>query len=188
MYCRTGACSRLPHRNKKVPEKNGRLSPELFLFFKGRCELLEAFFKGRPGAGDVDALEAAAFAAEYMAAVEPEMGFFDDAVIQFLAVESVVAEVEPDEIGSFWFDEMDLGQFLGEKAAGTVEVLPEVGLQLPEPVRPVGIGGLGRGQAEGIWLAIAGCLEGVQEAAAVGGILDKDIGNLQTGQVEAFAW
>src|SRR5574344_361690 len=70
-------------------------------------QLPEALLDGGPGAGDVEALEAGAFAAEDVAAVEPKPGIVLDAFIEGVVAEAVGAEVEPEQIGALRLDEAD---------------------------------------------------------------------------------
>ena len=84
-----------------------------FLVFMSRLakclgEILKSRFECRPRAGDVDALEAAAARTEDGAVVEPEMSLADDLFVECFVRESVGAEVEPEEIGSFGGDDLYL--------------------------------------------------------------------------------
>ena len=119
-------------------------------------EMFEAIFERAPGAGDVEALEAAARLAEDVAGVEPEVGVVDDDVVELLVRETVGREVKPEKISTFGLNQRDLGHPFGEERFRLLVVALDVGQELLEPVGAVLIGGLGGEEAARVGLAVAG--------------------------------
>ena len=154
---------------------------------EGACERFEPFFERRPGAGDVEALEACAAGAENGAVIEPEAGLVDDLPVERLRFQAVGAEVEPEQVGAFGFDELHLGQTFGEEALRVRDVFLQVGEQRVEPRAAFAVSRLRRQKAEKIWFAVACAVDFLLEPLAQVFFCDEDVRELQPGEVEGLA-
>ena len=68
--------------------------------------MVDCPFEVRTLRGDVDADEAIAPCAEYVAAIEPKLRFVFDETLQLPGVETERAAIDPGEIGALRFDEL----------------------------------------------------------------------------------
>ena len=153
---------------------------------EGGLEVLETILEGLPGAGDVYPLEVGAGGAEDVAAVEPEVGFMDDDVVEFFVAEAIGGEIEPEEVGAFGFDELDFGHVFGEESFCFLVVRLDVSQEFLEPFAAVFVGGLCGKESQGVWLAVAGCEDLGAEFPAQLVVFNEDVGNLQSGEVEGL--
>ena len=78
-------------------------------------------------AGYIDALEAVAFLAKNVAAVQPELGLVNDDILQLLDGKTLGIEIKPDEIGAFSVNEPYLWQMLCQIFFSKLDIFFNIG-------------------------------------------------------------
>ena len=87
---------------------------------------VKCFLQYCPRAGDIDSFEAFTILAEDGATVQPELCFVDDQIFSFCFCQPKLSEIQPDQVGSLWLDQMNAWQIIGNIITGKCKILLQI--------------------------------------------------------------
>ena len=87
---------------------------------------VKCFLQYCPRAGDIDSFEAFTILAEDGATVQPELCFVDDQIFSFCFCQPKLSEIQPDQVGSLWLDQVNTRQIVGNIITGKCKILLQI--------------------------------------------------------------
>ena len=102
----------------------------------------------------------------------------EDEVVEGVGVQPQARAVHPGEIGALRLDEPQLGQAGAQKLPQIVQVAPQIGFALLQPLGAGFIGGLAGDDRHGVQLRVADAIPLRLEALPHGSIWNPDVGRL----------